>query len=158
MYEVTSAGCCIWINLNRTKFHNVYKYDKGNSIVTKKESDSEGKSITDKFRSLAVKTKSAKKLVSEQFDYHKKESSDMKEIFESDNLVFYKTEELVVVLRKLGGLYEFLEAFRKLTKEGYTLVWAEPTKQLPGIANALFNLGAFYYFQNLSIKKEDKDP
>jgi hypothetical protein len=118
--------------------------------MAKEESDSTTKSITNKFRSLADKTKHAKKMVSEQFDYHQKESNDMKEIFNSDDLVFYKTEELVVVLRKLGGLYEFLETFRKLTKEGYTLVWAEPTKQLPGVANALFNLGSFYYFQKLT--------
>ena len=60
----------------------------------------------------------------------KDELKNLKEIMDSNELIFYKTESLAVVLRKLGGLHQFLEAFDKLTKEGYLLVWQEPIQPL----------------------------
>lgn len=77
----------------------------------------------------------------------KEEMKDLKKIMDSKDLIFYKTETLAVVLRKLGGLHEFLEAFDKLTKEGYILVWQEAIQPV-AIPFTQKLYGSFYYFQN----------
>jgi len=75
----------------------------------------------------------------------KKEGEDIKKALEKQDLIYFKTDSLAVVLRKLGGLDEFLEVFEKLTKEGYLLVWTEPVSSL--IPFGLKFAGNFYYFQ-----------
>lgn len=77
----------------------------------------------------------------------KKEIEDIKKALVKEDLIYLKTNDFAVVLRKLGGLDEFLGCINKLSKEGYTLVWTEPvTNLLPG----RFNLaGSFYYLQKL---------
>ena len=77
----------------------------------------------------------------------KEEAKDLKKIMDSHEIIFYKTEALAIVLRKLGGLYEFLEAFDKLAKEGYLLVWQEPIQPI-AIPFTSKMYGSFYYFQN----------
>ena len=76
----------------------------------------------------------------------KAEAQDLKKIFESKDLVFYKTDAVAVVLRKLGGLNEFLAAVDKLTKQGYLLVaWEDISgSSIPLIGGML---GTFYIFQ-----------
>ena len=76
----------------------------------------------------------------------KGEAKDLKKIMDSNELIFYKTETLAVVLRKLGGLHQFLEAFDKLTKEGYILVWQEAIQPV-AIPFTQKLYGSFYYFQ-----------
>lgn len=81
----------------------------------------------------------------------KEESSDIKKIFQSKDLTFFKTKSFAIVLRKLGGLSEFLEECDKLTKEGYRLVFREPVETIfeipiPGVHTPL---GTFYYFQHV---------
>ena len=77
----------------------------------------------------------------------REELKDLKKIMDSKNLIFYKTETLAIVLRKLGGLYQFLDAFDKLTKEGYVLVWQEAIQPV-AIPFTQKLYGSFYYFQN----------
>ena len=76
----------------------------------------------------------------------KGESLDQKRILESKDLIFFKTDAVAVVLRKLGGLDEFLAAVDKLTKEGYLLVAWEgvSTSSIPLVGGML---GTFYIFQ-----------
>lgn len=80
----------------------------------------------------------------------KEEMSDLKRIFQSKDLVFYKTDAFAIVLRKLGGLDEFFAACDKLAKEGYSMVFAETIKPPVDIPIPGFKipLGTFYYFQH----------
>ncbi|MGI0076281.1 MAG: hypothetical protein ACREAU_02595 [Nitrosopumilaceae archaeon] len=75
----------------------------------------------------------------------KKEGEDVKKALEKKDLIYLKTDALAVVLRKLGGLDEFLAVFEKLTKEGYLLVWTEPVTSILPMGFRL--AGNFYYFQ-----------
>jgi len=75
----------------------------------------------------------------------KKEGEDIKKALEKQDLIYLKTDALAVVLRKLGGLDEFLAVFEKLTKEGYLLVWTEPVTSI--LPMGLRLAGNFYYFQ-----------
>ena len=75
----------------------------------------------------------------------KKEGEDIKKALEKKDLIYLKTDALAVVLRKLGGLDEFLAVFEKLTKEGYLLVWTEPVTSILPMGFRL--AGNFYYFQ-----------
>ena len=75
----------------------------------------------------------------------KKEGADIKKALAKQDLIYLKTDALVVVLRKLGGLDEFLAVFEKLTKEGYLLVWTEPVTSMLPFGMGL--VGNFYYFQ-----------
>lgn len=75
----------------------------------------------------------------------KKEGQDIKKALEKKDLIYLKTDALAVVLRKLGGLDEFLAVFDKLTKEGYLLVWTEPVSSILPFGMGL--VGNFYYFQ-----------
>ena len=79
-------------------------------------------------RRIKEKVDIVKDVGGHQLSAMKKESQDIKEIFDSDDLVFYKTDRLAIVLRKLGGLKEFLDTVDNLTKEGYVLVWQEPVQ------------------------------
>ena len=74
----------------------------------------------------------------------KEEGKDLKKIMESKDLVFYKSDAFAIVLRKLGGLYQFLDACDALTKEGYTMVNSEDILAVVGRVK----LGSFYYFQH----------
>ncbi len=75
----------------------------------------------------------------------KKEGEDIKKALEKQDLIYLKTDALAVVLRKLGGLDEFLAVFEKLTKEGYLLVWTEPVSSILPFGMGM--AGNFYYFQ-----------
>ncbi len=95
----------------------------------------------------------AKEMAAKQAHGAKAEVQDLKRIFDRDDLIYYKTDEMAIVLRKLGGLDQFLDAVNKLTKEGYLLVWADDVQNVtatfginvPGIP---YKLGSFYYFQH----------
>jgi hypothetical protein len=101
-----------------------------------------GETIEESKEKLAA----AKEVTKYQASGVKSELSDLKRIFQSKDIIFYKTDALAVVLRKLGGLDEFLAAVDKLTKEGYLLVAWEDVRSLPwGIGTSM--LGTFYIFQ-----------
>jgi hypothetical protein len=98
--------------------------------------------VVEKIEQTSKKTSALAKLHLTGF---KKETDDIKKALAKQDLIYLKTDSLAVVLRKLGGLDEFLAVFDKLTKEGYLLVWTEPvTSILPGRFNLV---GSFYYFQ-----------
>lgn len=79
----------------------------------------------------------------------KKEIGDIKVALTKEDIVYLKTDSIAVVLRKLGGLDEFLGTFDKLSKEGYLLVWTEPVSDI--LPNVLNLPGNFYYFQKVNI-------
>jgi hypothetical protein len=90
----------------------------------------------------------------------KEEARDLKKIFDSKDLVFFKNDAMAVVLRKLGGFDEFLAACAKLTKEGYRMVNREKVETLFEIPIPGFKLplGTFYYFQHVKfITRPDAD-
>jgi hypothetical protein len=104
----------------------------------------------DRLEEVQEKLEPAKKVAEGQASSWKEEMTDLKRIFQSKNLVFFKTNAFAVVLRKLGGLDEFLDVCDKLTKEGYRLVFSETNKPpvdipIPGLK---IPLGTFYYFQH----------
>ena len=81
---------------------------------------------------------------------YKEELMDLKRIFQSKDLVFFKTDAFAVVLRKLGGLHEFLAACDNLTKKGYRIMLREDVKPpveipIPGLK---IPFGTMYYFQH----------
>jgi hypothetical protein len=43
--------------------------------------------------------------------------------------VYFKTEAVAVVIRKLGALDEFLKTVDELTKEGYRMMYQEDVRQ-----------------------------
>lgn len=75
----------------------------------------------------------------------KKEADDIKKALAKQDLIYLKTDYLVVVLRKLGDLDNFLAVFDKLSKEGYLMVWTEPVTSILPMGHRL--VGNFYYFQ-----------
>ncbi len=76
----------------------------------------------------------------------KGEVQDLKKILASKNLMFFKTDAVAVVLRKLGGLKEFLTVVDKLTKEGYLLVaWEDVSASSIPLVGGM--LGTMYIFQ-----------
>jgi hypothetical protein len=95
----------------------------------------------------------AKEMTAKHTQGAKAEVQDLKRVFDRDELIYFKTDEMAIVLRKLGGLDQFLDVVNKLTKEGYLLVWAEDVQNVtttfginvPGIP---YKLGSFYYFQH----------
>jgi len=101
----------------------------------KKDIDTKVHKVTDKTGALAKFS----------FKSVKKEGEDIKKALEKQDLIYLKTDALAVVLRKLGGLDEFLAVFEKLTKEGYLLVWTEPVTSILPMGFRL--AGNFYYFQ-----------
>jgi len=88
-----------------------------------------------------------KEVGKEQLEAIKKEAQDLKRIFESKDLVFFKTDEMAIVLRKMGGLDEFLATVDKLTKEGYRLIFKEEVRDIPLPLGFKLPLGTLYYFQ-----------
>lgn len=90
-----------------------------------------------------------KKETGGEVDSLKKEAQDLKRVFQSKEIILVKTDAIAVVLRKMGGLDEFVAAVDKLTKEGYRMVLREEVREIQ-IPVAVFKvpLGTFYYFQH----------
>jgi hypothetical protein len=101
--------------------------------------------LTDVGEKIEQTSKGAKALSKFHLLNVKKEADDIKKAIEKKDLIYLKTDALAVVLRKLGGLDDFLAVFEKLTKEGYLLVWTEPVSSILPIGMGL--VGNFYYFQ-----------
>jgi len=76
----------------------------------------------------------------------KKDVSFLKEILESKEIVFLKTDSIAILIKKKGESKKFFEAFDKITCEGYELKSQEPiTDPIPKLNIAL---GYIFYFQN----------
>jgi hypothetical protein len=101
--------------------------------------------LTDVGEKMEKTSKGAKALSKIHLLNVKKEGDDIRKALAKQDLIYLKTDALAVVLRKLGGLDEFLAVFEKLTKEGYLLVWTEPVTSILPMGFRL--VGNFYYFQ-----------
>jgi hypothetical protein len=81
----------------------------------------------------------------------KEEFKDIEKLRHHKELIYYESDALVIVIRKLGGFDEFLRVVDDLTRKGYWMMNSEDVKNmasnfgisLPGIAR-----GTLYYFQN----------
>ncbi len=124
------------------------RFKKDIDKVTEKISDTGEKiesEITDAGEKIEKTSKKAGALSKLHLSGFKKEGDDIKKALAEQDLIYLKTDSLAVVLRKLGGLDEFLAVFDKLSKEGYLLVWTEPVSSMLPIGMRL--VGNFYYFQ-----------
>jgi len=101
--------------------------------------------LTDVGEKIEKTSKGARALSKLHLQNVKKEGEDIRKALAKQDLIYLKTEALAVVLRKLGGLDDFLAVFEKLTKEGYLLVWTEPVSSILPFGMGL--VGNFYYFQ-----------
>lgn len=81
----------------------------------------------------------------------KEEFKDIEKLRHHKGLIYYKSDAIAIVIRKLGGLDEFLKVVEELTKEGYWMINSEDVRNLfsnfglglPGLPR-----GTMYYFQN----------
>ncbi|HSB83549.1 MAG TPA: hypothetical protein VLD64_03585 [Nitrosarchaeum sp.] len=81
----------------------------------------------------------------------KEEYKDIEKIRHHKELIYYKTDALAIVSRKLGGFDEFLKTVDELTREGYWMMNSEDVKNILGnfgISAPGQNRGTLYYFQN----------
>jgi phage-related protein len=92
-----------------------------------------------------------KSIIKEQGGGIKQEFKDIEKIRHHKDLIYYKSDALVIVIRKLGGFDEFLKMVDDLTREGYWMMNSEDVKNLLanfGISIPGINRGTLYYFQN----------
>jgi len=75
----------------------------------------------------------------------KKEYKDIEKIRHHKEFIYYKTNALAIVSRKLGGFDEFLKIVDELTREGYRMMNSEDVK------NILVNFGISIPGQNRGI-------
>jgi len=81
----------------------------------------------------------------------KEEYKDLKKIEHNKELIYYKSDALAIVIRKLGSFDEFIKVSDDLTREGYWMINYEDIKNLLsnfGIALPGTAKGTIYYFQN----------
>ena len=114
-----------------------------------------GKSIKEKLgeikQAIGTTTNEIRVVKKEQTDGIKSEFKDIERLRHHKDLIYYKSDALAIIIRKLGGFDEFLAIVEELTKEGYRMMNSEDVKNLmsnfginlPGVAR-----GTLYYFQN----------
>ena len=81
----------------------------------------------------------------------KKELKDLEKIRKHHDLIYYKSDAIAIVLRKMGDFDSFLKIVDRLTREGYRIVNSENIKNLLanyGITLPGTSKGTLYYFQN----------
>ncbi len=83
--------------------------------------------------------------IKDQLDHVKKDSIYLKEVLQSKDVIFFKTDAVAILVRKKGNEKEFFDAFDKITKEGYRMMFQEKVVDVPGIK---MTLAYVYYFQN----------
>lgn len=96
-------------------------------------------------------TKEVKDTVNTQKSGIREEFKDIEKLRHYKELIYYKSDALAIVIRKLGGFDEFLMTVEELTKEGYWMMSSEDVKNLAGnfgISLPGPNRGTLYYFQN----------
>lgn len=86
-----------------------------------------------------------------QLSILKEEGNDLKKLLSSKEVIIYKTDAIAIMLRKYGGIIEFLDAYDNLIREGYALDHSEPIEsfffEIP-INGIKTRLGKLYYFHN----------
>lgn len=107
--------------------------------------------IDDVKETVNVAQKEAVSIGKEQSRGIKAEYKDIEKIRHNKELIYYKSDALAIVSRKLGGFDEFLKVVDDLTKEGYWMMNSEDVKNVLGnfgLSMPGQNRGTLYYFQN----------
>jgi len=111
-----------------------------------------GKSIKERIKeSVSDVEKDIVDISKEQRGGIKKEYKDIEKIRHHKEFIYYKTDALAIVSRKLGEFDEFLKVVDELTREGYRMMNSEDVKNILanfGISMPGQNRGILYYFQN----------
>jgi len=114
-----------------------------------------GKSIKERIKGIKESVSDVEENIveisKEQRGGVKEEYKDIEKIRHHKELIYYKTDALAIVSRKLGGFDEFLKTCDELTREGYWLMNSEDVKNILGnfgISAPGQNRGTLYYFQN----------
>ncbi len=77
--------------------------------------------------------------------YLKTDAKDIKKILETKDVIYLKTDAIVILVKKKGELKKFCEVFDLITKEGYQLMAQESvTDPIPKLN---VNLAYLYIFQ-----------
>jgi len=100
---------------------------------------------------IKEKISSKKDSISHKLDYLKSDVKDVKSILETKDVVYLKTDSIVVLVKRKGELKKFLETVDLITKEGYELKAQEAiTDAVPKLNMTLAYL---YIFQNRKFLK-----
>lgn len=112
-----------------------------------------GKSIKEKIKGIKGRIsdieEDAVEVGKEQGRGIKEEYKDIEKIRHHKELIYYKSDALVIVSRKLGGFDEFLKTVDELTREGYWMMNSEDVKNIIGnfgISAPGQARGTLYYF------------
>jgi len=81
-----------------------------------------------------------------------KHSKRIKKLWQTKEIVQFKTDAIAVLWKKKGREDEFFENFDKLTKEGYELKMSEGIKALDA-GPIDMQIGLYYYFQHKDFVK-----
>jgi hypothetical protein len=85
-----------------------------------------------------------------QLNVFREEGNDLKKLLSAKEIIIYKTDAIAIMLRKYGGIIEFLDAYDKLIREGYVLDHSEAVEsffEIP-INGIKTRLGKLYYFHH----------
>jgi len=114
-----------------------------------------GKSIKQRINGIKKSVSDVEKdivdISKEQRGGIKEEYKDIEKIRHHKELIYYKTDALAIISRKLGGFDEFLKIVDELTREGYWMMHSEDVKNILGnfgLSAPGQNRGTLYYFQN----------
>jgi 5'-deoxynucleotidase YfbR-like HD superfamily hydrolase len=111
-----------------------------------------GKSFKEKIHDVEEKIVEEVEFASKRTSHGiKDEYKDLQKIEHNNELIYYKSDALAIVIRKLGGFDDFLKVVDGLTREGYWMINSEDIKNLLsnfGIALPGTAKGTLYYFQN----------
>ena len=136
---------------------NEIKKSSGDSFnKAEKSTEKEISELKEDFKDLRdrfeIKFDLLKNLSETQIKSVKNEAHDLKKILQSKEIIIHKSDSLALVLRKLGGLEDFIEVADSLAKEGYMLVLKEEIRDIPIPAVGMkFPLGVIYYFQRVKF-------
>ncbi len=143
-FSKNSTQICIKINFNYFFICKPYISNDICIVV--------GKSIKERIkRSVSDIEKDIVDISKEQRGGIKKEYKDIEKIRHHKEFIYYKTDALAIVSRKLGEFDEFLKVVDELTREGYRMMNSEDVKNILanfGISVPGQNRGILYYFQN----------
>jgi hypothetical protein len=95
-----------------------------------------------------------------QLNVFRAEGKDLQKLLSARDLTIYKTDAIAVMIRKSGGLVEFLDGYDKLIKEGYVLSHQEPINTFFDItfAGVKTKLGKLYFFHHRKYTTMDPPP
>jgi hypothetical protein len=110
-----------------------------------------GDAIEDKLDNVKQVFGDVKEVSVDQGRGVKAEAEDLKRLYQHAGFIYFQTDAIAIVIRKLGALDEFLKTVDKLTKEGYRMMHVEDVKTIAssfGISLPTLPFGSLYYFQH----------